>query len=186
VEGLGAVAPYLNIDAKGTAVKVVQSVEPLIYIAPNGTANINAALAADGGFSDLTTKNALQPHLYDFTFAPGVFITNFSLHMLDFGDLNPTLSTSHYASMTAYDANGNVVSKQELSYTTLAETPPHSSNLYGDLFFTGDAATAPLGQPGNWIWHVSGNNIVRVVLEFGVGFDPNIGFDLLSFNVVCQ
>src|SRR6185295_7644920 len=95
------------------------------------------------------------------------------------------LSTSHYVAMTAYDANGAVVSKEELSYTTLAESGPRSSSLYGDLFFNGDAVAAPFGQPGNWIWNVSGNGIVRVVLEFGAGYDPNIGFDLLSFTTEC-
>jgi hypothetical protein len=53
------------------------------------------------------------------------------------------------------------------------------------LVFNGDAVAAPLGQPGNWIWNVSGNGIVKIVLEFGAGYDPNIAFDLLSFNVVC-
>ena len=185
VEGLGVVAPYLNIDAKGTAVKVAQASQPVVYLAPNGSGNINGALAGDGGFSDVTTKNALQAHLYNFTFAPGVSVTNFSLHMLDYADWNPTLSTSHYVSMTAYDTNGNVVSKEELSYTTLAQTLPRSSSLYGDLFINGDAASAPLGQPGNWIWNVSGSGIVRIVLEFGVGHDPNIAFDLLSFTTEC-
>jgi len=183
---LGVVAPYLNIDAKGTAVKVQQATEPLVYFAANDSGNVNGGFAGGGGFSDLVTKNALQAHLYNFTFAPGVSITNFSLHMLDYGDLNPSLSTSHYVAMTAYDANGAVVSKEELSYTTLAESGPRSSSLYGDLFFNGDAVAAPRGQPGNWIWNVSGNGIVRVVLEFGAGYDPNIAFDLLSFNAICQ
>jgi hypothetical protein len=188
VEGMGVVAPGLNIDAKGTAVRVAQGTDPQIYVAPNNASGaVNGAMVADGGFSDVTTKNAFQPHLYNFTFAPGVSVTNFSVHMLDYGDWNPTLSTSHYASMTAYDVNGNVVSKQELSYTTLAEESPRSSNLYGDLWLkNGDATTAAIGQPGNWIWNVSGNGIVRVVLEFGVGYDPNIAFDLLFFTVKCQ
>ena len=186
VEGLGMVAPHLNIDARGTAVSVLQATQPLSYLAPNDVPIINGALAGDGGFSDISTRNARQPHLYNFTFAPGMSITNFSLHMLDYGDLNPSLDTSHYVSMTAYNAGGSVVSKEELSYTTLAETNPRSSNLYGDLWFNGDAVSAPLGQPGNWIWNVSGNGIVRVVLEFGTGFDPNIAFDLLSYTVVCR
>src|ERR1041384_2218328 len=93
--------------------------------------------------------------------------------------------TAHNVSMTAYNANGGVVSRQELNYTTLADQGPRSSNLYGDLQFNGDAVSAPLGQPGNWIWNVSGNGIVRVVLEFGAGYDPNVAFDLLSFTTEC-
>ena len=179
------VAPYLNIDAQGTAVKVVQAAGPMIYFSPPGSGTINGGLVGDGGFSDLVTKNALQPHRYTFTLAPGVSITNFSLHMLDYGDWNPSLSPSHYVSMIAYNINGSEVSREELNYTTLAEGGPRTSNLYGDLRFNGDAASAPLGQPGNWIWNVSGNGIVRVVLEFGAGYDPNIAFDLLSYTTEC-
>ena len=87
--------------------------------------------------------------------------------------------------MTAYDANGQIVSVQELSYTTLAEYGPRSSDLYGDLQVTGDGYTALPGQPGNWTWDVSGTGIVKVVLEFGVGFDPYIGFDTLHFTTEC-
>jgi hypothetical protein len=186
IEGMGVVAPNLNIDAKGTAVKILEASEPLIYLAPNGSGGVNGGLSPGGGFSDVITKDALQAHLYTFTFAAGVSVNNFSLHMQDFGDWNPSLSTAHYVSMTAYDVNGAVVSKQELSYTTLAQELPRSSNLYGDLWLTGDAATSVAGQPGNWTWRVSGNGIVRVVLEFGVGYDPNVAFDALTYGIDCQ
>jgi hypothetical protein len=188
VEGLGAVSPHLNIDARGTAIKVAQAVEPLIYLAPNraGTGNINGGLVAGGGFSDLATKNAMQAHRYSFTFASDVLVTDFSLHMLDFGDLNPTLSTSHSASMTAYDINGNVVDREELRYTTPGVSAPDSSNLYGNMRLHGDAVSAPVGQPGNWTWNLSANGITSVVLEFGAGHDPNIALDLLFYNIACQ
>jgi hypothetical protein len=146
IEGMGVVAPNLNIDAKGTAVKILEASEPLIYLAPNGSGGVNGGLSPGGGFSDVITKDALQAHLYTFTFAAGVSVNNFSLHMQDFGDWNPSLSTAHYVSMTAYDVNGVVVSKQELSYTTLAQELPRSSNLYGDLWLTGDAVTSAPGQ----------------------------------------
>jgi hypothetical protein len=186
VEGLGVVAPHLDINAKRTALRVVQATDPLTYFAPNGSANINGGLAGDGGFSDIQTKDLFEYHQYTFTFAPGVTVTNFSLHMLDYGDWNYLSSTSHSVIMTAYNASGNVVSKEEINYTTPAVEAPRTSSLYGDLYLNGDAVSAPLGQPGNWIWNVAGNGIVRVVLEFGEGHDPNIAFDLLSYNVVCQ
>jgi hypothetical protein len=186
VEGLGVVAPHLNINAKGTAVKVAQATEPMIYTAPNPSGTINGGLIADGGFSDLATKNAMEAHRYNFTFAPNVLVTDFSLHMLDFGDLNPTSSTSHSVSITAYDINGNVVDQEELKYTSPAVTAPSSSNLYGNLFINGDAVSAPVGQPGNWTWNLSANGIVRVVLDFGAGFDPNVAFDLLYYNISCH
>ena len=130
----------------------------------------------------MLTRNNAQAHLYTFTFTPGMLVSNFSLHMLDFGDLNSTLSTDHHVSMTAYDANGLEVAKQELSYITNGGI----SNVYGDLLVSGDATSSSPGQPGNWTWNVSGNGIVRVVLEFGVGYDPNIAFDSLSFTTCLQ
>ena len=180
------VAPYLNIDGKGTAVRIAEGMQPFLYLATGaGTTIINGGVVPAGGFSDVITQQASQGHLYNFTFAPFVSVSDFSLHMLDFGDLNPTFNTNHYVSMTAYNATGGVVSKQELSYTTLADNPS-SSDLYGDLQMSGDAKGATPGQPGNWTWHVSGSGIVKVVLEFGAGYDPNIGFDTLSFTTECQ
>jgi hypothetical protein len=32
---------------------------------------------------------------------------------------------------------------------------------------------------------VTGNGIVKVVLDFGVGHDPNFALDLLSFTTQC-
>jgi len=181
VEGLDVVAPNLNIDAIGTAVKIMADTFPTGYISLNDIGN--EFLPAGGGFTDMTTKRASQPHQYTFTFAPGTSVSNFSLHMLDYGDYNPSLATSHYVSMTAYDANDNIVSLQEVQYTT--EPGSLISNLYGDLKFTGDATASP-GQLGNWTWNVSGSGIVKVVLEFGIGFDPAIGFDELSFIAECS
>lgn len=186
VEGLGVVAPGLNIDAKGTAVSLRSGADPFAYGAPNTGAVSNGGTISTGGFSDMTTKAAQQAHLYTFTFAPGVSVSNFSLRMLDYGDWNTSNSSAHLVSMTAYNASGAVVAIQELSYTTPTDTIPRSSDKYGDMFFSGDAIGAQPGQPGNWTWNVSGSGIVRVVLEFGVGFDPNIGFDTLTFTTECR
>lgn len=184
VEGMGRVAPGLNINAKGTAIKILPNINPAIYISPNDSSIKNGGISTNGGFSDRITQQAEQAHLYTFTFAPGVSVSNFSLHMLDFGDLNPTLSTNHYVSMTAYDISNAVVATQELTFTTPPERNPTSSDLYGNLNNSGDATTAT-GNPGNWIWNVSGNGIVKVVLEFGAGYDPRIGFHLLSYTAEC-
>ena len=106
--------------------------------------------------------------------------------MLDYGDWNPSLATSHAVSMTAFNANGDVVAKQELSFTSPGVASPHNSDLFGDLSMTGDAITASTGQPGNWTWNVYGNGIVRVELEFGDGYDPAVGFDTLTYTAECQ
>jgi hypothetical protein len=188
VEGMGVVAPGLNIDAKGTAVMVMEGEEPIVYAAPNegvtaGRPVANGGMNVNGGFSDLATKTALQAHQYTFTFASGTTVSQFSLRMLDFGDFNPAGGLNHYVSMTAYNVNNAVVSKAELSYTASLDL---TSSPYGNLNITGDAITAVPGQPGNWTWNVSGANITRIVLEFGDGYDPNIAFDTLTFTTECE
>ena len=175
---MGVVAPGLDIDAKGTAIKIVENALPQVFGAPNTGTIPNGGLSSEGGFSDLITGQDKEAHQYAFTFAPGTTVSKFSLHMLDFGDLNPSNASNHYVSMTAYNASSVVVGKAELSYTTNSGLV---SAQYGNLNITGDAITASPGQPGNWTWEVSGDSIVKVVLNFGVGFDPNIGFDTLNY-----
>jgi hypothetical protein len=188
VEGMGVVAPGLNIDAKGTAVGLRNGVEPFAYGAPNALPAIpnNGGLASVGGFTDMVTVNARQAHRYTFTFTPGTSVNNFTLRMLDYGDWNTPRDIDHYVSMTAYNTGGTVVAKQELSFTSPSDSLPRSSSLYGDLWFSGDAVSAQAGQPGNWTWNVSGSGIVRIVLEFGAGFDANIAFDTLTFTTECR
>jgi len=179
---MGVVAPDLDIKGIGAAVKISEGVPPNAYGAISGTSSIaNGGLAAGGGFSDTTAQGAKQAHQYTFTFAPGVSASNFSLHMLDYGDFNPTGNNSHFASVTAYGVNDIVVDTQVLSYTSTG----YVSGVWGDLLFTGDAIRALPGQPGDWTWSVSGSGIVKVVLEFGPGFDPNIGFDTIKYILQC-
>ena len=186
VEGMGVVAPDLNIDAIGTAVKIMEGVDPAAYGSPNGAPIKNGGLVPGGGFSDIETHLARQAHQYTFTFAPGVSASHFSLRMQDYGDWNPTRSTYHHVSATAYDINGFIVSRQEINYTTLADAFPTSSSGFGDVSITGDAVTASPGDLGNWTWNLSGTGIVKVVLEFGAGYDPALGLDLLSYTLDCD
>ena len=187
IEGLGTVHPWLDIQAKGTAEHVLEGLNaiPAVYasIVPGVGTVFNAGMVAAGGFSDPTTRSAGEAHQYTFTFAPGVTISNFMLHMLDFGDYNPTGSSSHLVSMTAYNASNVAVTSQQLSYTTDAA---FVSPVYGDLLVSGDANAALPQQPGNWTWDVSGTGITRISLDFGVGHDPNMGLDIIGFTVECQ
>jgi hypothetical protein len=194
VQGLGVVAPDLNIRALGggTALRIFEGLNPLAYLANSGggVSVKNGELAAGGGFSDIDARTGVRAHHYSFTFAPGVSITDFSLHMLDFGDLNPApgptvFSSNHFAKIAAFDASGVLLTQHGLSYTTPPDKFPTSSNLYGNPLVTGDARSATSGQPGNWTWHVSGHGIVKLLLNFGVGFDPNIGFDKLTYRTEC-
>jgi hypothetical protein len=188
VEGMGVVAPDLNINGKETAVKIEENSAPRVYGAPSKTPqNTNGGLAEGGGFSDKITQEAQKAHKYIFTFAPGTPVKGLSLHMLDFGDLNPTSSTRHRVVMKAFDANNTMVDVQKLKYTSDGKITNAYSPLYGNLITSGDAVSADPGQPGNWTWLVDGNDIVKVVLRFGKGYDPNIGFDTLEYTTVtCQ
>jgi hypothetical protein len=192
---MGKVAPFLNIQAtspdnpNAQAVRVAQAQTPVIYLATNDGEAINGGLVADGGFSDLSTRSLGKAHEYTFTFDSGVTVSNFTLHMLDYGDLNQALATSHLVTMTAFDANGNKITtpgaSQELSYTSPADKAPRNSNKYGDLWFSGDAVSASAGQPGNWTWNISGTGIHTIVLAFPAGYDPNIAFSRLYYSVEC-
>src|SRR5688572_727601 len=177
IEGFGVVAPYLNIDAKGTAIMIQSGQEPFQYRATGtGTSIVNGGIDPAGGFGDSRTQQRGQPHRYTFTFAPGVSVNDFSLRMLDFGDLNPTLATNHTVTLRAYNAANQVVGEQVLNYTTTPVRLPPGMQL------AGDATGAALGEPGNYPWHVTGTGILKVVLEFGEGYDPNVGFDSLGFT----
>ncbi len=181
VEGVGVVAPNLDIDARGTAVKISEATAPVVYGASPNNTFLNGGIAAGGGFSDATSQAARVAHRYTFTFA-GIAVSDFSLHMLDFGDWNPSLSTAHSVNLTAYNGNGTVVAQQAINYTTQGVALPVDGGTYGNLTITGDAISASPGQLGNWTWNVSGSGIVKVVLDFGAGFDPAIGFDTLTMN----
>ena len=186
VEGLGKVAPDLDINAQNTALKVLSGVDPLAYVGngPNGPVE-NGGIGPDGAFTDYQAHLNKQAHHYTFTFSPGVSVTEFTLRMLDSGDWNPTLSTQHLVEFRAYNASDVVVATETVSYTTPAEIRPSSSDKYGDLNVTGDAMTASEGEPGKWTWQVKGTGIVKVKLDFGVGYDPNLALDGLSFITEC-
>jgi hypothetical protein len=161
----------------------------------------NGGMDSAGGFGDLQTGQNGLPDYYAFRFS--VPISDFSLRMLDFGDYNPKQGVNHRVKLSAYDTqsdtvgippSGSPVATAILDYTTPndARNPkmvnPVFSPEYGNLQHTGDALEAKSGQPGNWTWHVSGNGIVEVDLDFTVapnGFDPNLGFDRLRFITDC-
>jgi hypothetical protein len=174
----------LNIQAPGGVVKIVAGGNPKAY-STGGAGIVNGGLLPEGGFVDITARNNREPQHLTFTFAPGVTVADFSLHMLDFGDWNPTRATSHSVAVTAYDANSNVVTQQVVQYTTPAVAFPTTSDLFGDLRITGDAVLSVPGDLGNWTWHLTGQGIVRVTLDVGPGQDPNLGFDTLRFTTGC-
>ncbi|MCB0482830.1 MAG: hypothetical protein KDC83_15480 [Flavobacteriales bacterium] len=183
VEGLGTVHPNLNISTSGNAVAVVENQDPRAYGAPNGDGSIpNGGVDILGsGFSDIE-----QSHDYTFTFSPDVTIDFFSIQMLDYGDFNPVHATEHTVTLAAYDATDSLVDSHVLSFTSDGQSLPVSGSA-GDLWLTGDAVSAVPGEPGNFTFVVTGNEIVRVALEFtselGPGAtDPNFALAILCFS----
>jgi hypothetical protein len=161
----------------------------LVYGAGPHDSIKNGGMDHGGGFSDVQAHLNVEAHHYVFTFTPGSSITDFSIHMLDYGDWNPNLDpktgkpfTKHFGQLSGLDAGNALVAQQTLQYTTPAQTLPTSSNLYGNLQNTGDAISALPGQLGNWTWHVTGTGIVQVKLDFGDGPDPNLALDHVSFT----
>ena len=106
---------------------------------------------------------------YDFTFAPGVTLSCFSIRMLDYGDLFPFGGTTHTVTLTSFDASSTLVSQDVLT-------------MLGPVnLVSGDACTAQASDPGNHLFTVTGTGIVRVTLRFDAFPDPNVGFDDISF-----
>ena len=197
VEGLGRVAPDLNIDANGTAVRVAELQAPVMYVSPNTQIISNSGLSPAGGFADLITQDAPpDPHRetpqFTFTFntPENVSVVQFCLRMLDFGDWNPEKRVLQKVTLIAYDAEvgGNPIAQEELSYQLIMDTPTDGTPgialtldglpLCRDMYFCGDGETGLLGEPGNWVWSVTANGIKRVELRFGVeigDLDPVTG-----------
>lgn len=175
VEGLGAVHPDLAITSVawpfgptcplGSAAAIEEGVS--VPFAAYGTAGsfANGCLNGIRGFGD--SQGCVLD--YDFTFAPGVTVSCFSIRMLDYGDLFPFGGTTHSVTLTAFDASSAVVDTDVLTM------------LGGVDLVTGDACTSQASDPGNRLFTVTGTGIVRVALTFDAFPDPNCGFDDISF-----
>lgn len=175
VEGLGAVHPDLRIASVawpfgptcslGSAAAIEEGVSS--PFAAYGTAGSypNGCLNGIRGFGD--SQGCVLD--YDFTFAPGVSVSCFSIRMLDFGDLFPYGGTSHTVTLSAYNSSAALVSQDVLTMTG------------GVDLVAGDACTSQASDPGNRLFTVTGAGIVSVTLRFDAFPDPNCGFDDISF-----
>jgi len=188
VNGLGAVHPRLNISSTNNAVVVKESADPAAYGGNLPAQNnvVNACIGSarsSAGFADVGAGNFTPDtklHDYVFTFAPATSVSEFSLRMVDHGDFNPGHATSHSVKLVAYNASGDIVDEDELSYT--------SANTLNPLGATGDACTAQPGEPGNFAFKVSGSHITRLELRSSNNgsfsnkpSDPHIAFNDLCF-----
>lgn len=174
VEGLGAVHPYLRITSlawplgpsctPGSAVGIEEGVAPPFSYDTAGSF-ANGCLNGIRGFGD-DGGCALD---YEFTFAPGVTVSCFSIRMFDYGDFYPFGTASHQVQMVAYDAASSIVDTDVLS-------------TFGAVNATGgDACLSDPNSTGNHFFTVTGPGIVRVTLRFDGSPDPNVGFDDVSF-----
>lgn len=175
VEGLGAVHPDLRITSVawpfgpsctvGVAAGIEEGVATPFAAYGTGGSFPNGCLDGIRGFGD--PQGCVLD--YNFTFAPGVTVSCFSIRMLDYGDLFPFGGTTHVVKLTGYDASNTQVSQDVLTM------------LGGVDLVAGDACTAQLSDPGNRLFTVTGAGIVRVELRFDAVPDPNCGFDDISF-----
>lgn len=176
VEGLGTVNPYLNISTStGGAVTLQENQNPFAYRSLTGVSNFG--MGALGGFADES-----RIHDYNFSFAPGVTVASFSVRILDYGDFNPVGATEHDVTLVALDVNDAVVASDSLTFASDGKI-----DSMDELWLTGDS-TADLGNPGNYMFSVTGSGIVRLELryssELGTGpTDPLHGLTVLCFTL---
>ena len=199
VVGLGTVHPLLNIHPSGTDLPgndvpaISEFTYPVAFGAnKDGVLNVANACLSPAGFADVgsgTYAPETKNHEYVFTFASGVSVRKFSLHMADWGDFLPyggNADKRYAMRMVAYNANNDVVDTDEIAFTsdsTVQNARP--SNEFGSLGVSGDACTATEGQPGNYTFAVEAQGITRVELHAKdrASLDPHIGFNDLSFEL---
>ncbi len=189
VEGLGTVHPDLNIQTPtpGDAGLVIETgVSPFAsYGAPNPGSGIKNNCLEDAtgarvnedntpqlsakGFANTTAQIADRPQDFDFTFAGGVTLSEFSLRMFDFGDFSPGTGVRAVTVTGFFTAGGS-------TSTTL--------NVAAAIdVIKGDACTAAanLTESGYYEFKVQGAGIDRVELRATGDADPKIGYDSISF-----
>lgn len=173
VEGLGVLHPSLNITTStGAAVALQEDTDPFAYRSVDGISNFGMGIL--GGFSDTD-----RVHDYTFSFAPDVTVSDFTLQLLDYGDFNPVGATEHTVTAVAYNAVGDVVSTQTLFFES-----DGSISDEDELWLTGDS-TAALGDPGNFLFVLSGEAITRIELEYASNVEEGVTDPLHGMAVLC-
>lgn len=195
VEGANTVLEGLTISTpKNGAIALVEggTFDESTYGAPNALCSADDSIRnggmdpIGGGFADVIAKRNLVAHEYEFEFDS--IVKGFYLRMLDNADFNISQLKDFKSSMTALNAALKEVDEQSLEFTVGADLNPRTgSTLDGDpdLCKAGDAVDAKPGQPGNFLWSVTGDGINSVKLKMndgGTAWDPNIAFDTLCYD----
>jgi type II secretory pathway pseudopilin PulG len=194
VEGADVLYEGLTVSSSsGLGIAYAEGAEPPIFTAPNdGNVVAQGCTNAGYAFADSASEQN-RGHDFVFVFTEAT-VPSFSLRMLDFGDYNPAGATEHSASLVAYDAAGQEVDRDTLTFTSTTDLLPRDGNgAPGDLYYTGDACSAAPGQPGNYTFSVAAENIARVALEFSHNgstnykvSDPGIAFADICFPYICD
>lgn len=206
VEGLGTVHPLLNIGSSEVA-RVVETGNATYWgyntSAPSNS--VNAGLEGGKGISDnetSTTYNAIED--WQFTFAPGISISDFSIQMFDYGDFFPfetAESMTHTVTLEAWDASETtLIASDVLTFTSTGTGSMYRTSgttwSYGgtDLHVAGDAyhdtsvnlTRDPDDSPGYWEFEVSGSGIekIKIVFDGNQSIDPGIAFDYIEFTII--
>jgi len=195
IEGADVLYDGLTVtSSSGQGVAYSEGSEPIMFTAPNeGNVVAQGCTNAGYAFAD-SAATASRAHDFEFLFTDGNTVPTFSVRMLDYGDYNPAGATEHSASLVAYNAAGVEIDRDTLSYSSTPDSLPRDGNgAPGDLYYSGDACSAAPGQPGNYTFTVTAENIVKVALEFSHNGDPSykvsdpgIAFADICFPSLCD
>jgi len=183
VEGEGVAHPDLTISTSGNARLLAEGKEPLMYETKGKTNGCLGKISK--GFADKD-----KHHDYTFQVAPDKVFSTFSLRLLDFGDMNTADADEHSISLVGYDAKGNIVSSDKLSYISKDGKAYIGEQSLGNLSKIGDACTAKSGDVGNYPYKIEGEGITTVKLLFNnnktghKASDINFAIGDLCFTVV--
>ena len=191
ITGLGGVWEYLDISCPGNdmTLKIIEedgSFPGYNYRASDNSLKNNGwlngdAIATDMGFSVVSANSWSlgDPLDFDkivFNFINGVTVSDFSIYMLDYGDMchnnyngQGTHCANYTVTLTAYDKDGGTVNIYAYSI--------NDSGGQGDITY--DASK----EAGRKTLSVTGSGIAKVEMVFTEGIDLGIGFDDICFTV---
>jgi len=197
VEGLGTVHDLLDISDAiigENLILIQEGVEPKAYT--GGEEGINECLdpVNESGHGFGNEPEVTETEDLTFTFAPSINVTSFSIRMVDYGDNFAYLiyqqNTTHEVRLVAYNIEGDEVAADSLTFTSTGYgtiLPTSQGDI--PLSTAGDACCADTGQPGQWMFSVSGQGITCVELQFipdDIGWlvstDADVAFDDICFT----
>jgi hypothetical protein len=193
IVGSGKVHPKLVVETSGgnDVVALRSGGNPVAF--GGGDQNVvNSCLSPDGGFADVGSGDysfATKKHAYAFTFVSGATASQFSVRMVDWGDYLPYGACPGGVcrfTLTAWDAQNRSIATDSIAFSSTSTAKiGRPSDEFGSLANSGDACDASAGQPGHYIFRVSGSGIAKVTLAAAdrAALDPHIAFDGLCFTL---